>query len=293
MGFIDLDQVNMENVTYFRNNKKIFSFLYDGKKYFFKEAKHVEQIYNELIAALIAKQYGINCALYDLAVSYGQVGVISESFLEEKDEYLSMEAILKNYFKESKVNNHNNLEDIWLALDYYFAHDDKIVDRIMEQVLDTFLFDVLIGNIDRHGENMGVIKRKNQYFLAPLFDNELMLEDSCIYEGIYVLGIDSSDYFQYMKGYSYSETVNFLDKFLSFAGNSYLDKIQSKISLISEENIKNIFAKIEVRLNIKINVFIRNKILDKFNINKKMILDTLQRHTRLKLIKKVKYVDVN
>ena len=291
MGFIDLDKVNMENVTYFRNNKKIFSFLYDGKKYFFKEAKLVEQIYNELIAALIAKQYGINCVLYDLAVSYGQVGVISESFLEEKDEYLSMEVILRNYFRESKVNNHNNLEDIWLALDYYFDHDDKIVDRIMEQVLDTFLFDVLIGNIDRHGENMGVIKRKNQYFLAPLFDNELMLEDSCIYEGIYVLGIDSSDYFQYMKGYS--ETVNFLDKFLSFAGDSYLDKIQSKISLISEENIKNIFTEIEVRLNIKINVFIRNKILDKFNINKKMILDTLQRHTRLKLIKKVEYVDVN
>lgn len=282
-GFINIEQMNIEDVQYLRDNKKIFSFWYEGKKYFFKEARHVDFVYNELVAAEIAKQYGINYVTYDLASNFGQIGVISENFFQANDEYLSMEYVLKNYFKEERVDNHNNLEEIWIALDFYFK-DYNLVAKLMDQIVDIFLFDILIGNIDRHVENIGFIKRGNQYFLTPAFDNELMLSYPCLLEGIYALGVDSDDYFPFAN--DYVKVRNFLDKFLAVSDSRYLDRLRSKLYLISDDNIENILTKIETSLNFKMNEYIREEIGDNFVTNRKMITSIINKYTEMKLIKK-------
>lgn len=68
---------------------------------------------------------------------------------------------------------------------YHFRADDEhscigIIRVIMEKtnkpydvrtIIKTILFDSLIGNHDRHGRNLALIAKANEYVLSPIYDN--------------------------------------------------------------------------------------------------------------------------
>ncbi len=60
------------------------------------------------------------------------------------------------------------------------------VDETIDVFWDMFIIDAFLGNFDRHGSNWGFIKRRNQYKMAPIFDNgsclfpKVVTDEQCI-----------------------------------------------------------------------------------------------------------------
>lgn len=269
-GFIEIEKLRCEGLKYLNTYTGHLTFFYDNKKYFFKKCKSIEEEYNELIAEEIALQLGIPCAHYDLASYNDFIGTISENFIESEDKYTTMEQILKQAFGEKGIEKYNNLEDIWIALSHIYKNSET-VRVLMSELINIFIFDILIGNIDRHIENTGIVENEYGIHFAKVFDNEKMLSDGSINSGIYSIGIDRSDYHPTIDGYNY----NLLGKFLDYSSNVYKEYIDKKLEIISEDNIEEILNRVEERTNAKIQPNIREGIKTKFKMNFCMIEQTL------------------
>lgn len=274
-GFIDITELKPLTREFDH-----FWIEYNDKKYYFKKTK-ISENYNELIAEELAKDFKIPCAHYDLAIYNDSTGVISENILNEFDKYISIENILKEYFKDLEVvDKRNNLEDIWNAIDYKY-NDPVLTKRLMDQLVNIFMFDSLIGNIDRHVDNYGIIENDLGVNFAPLFDNEKMLSSS-IYDGGYSLGIDKDDYF--FNEIDFEPDRNFLKKFFFVSSSEYIDYYKSKLHIISEENIDKVLKRVEIRTNSEITETLKKQIKDKFNKNRNMINNVLEQTKQRKLV---------
>ena len=60
-----------------------------------------------------------------------------------------MYEIIISVFGGEFIDKKNNLYDIWYALDIYYK-DSEITKQLMEEIINIFIFYILIGNIDRH-----------------------------------------------------------------------------------------------------------------------------------------------
>lgn len=137
----------------------------DGMEYYFKcsekkpakdgkPAKEYKyEFWNEIIAYQLGKALGLNMLRYDIAVFGNEIGCLSPKMNITDDIQLIevgryMTALNENFIPENYASrkeytfqlleqtiNHFKLSDYW------------------EQLLQTLLFDALIGNTDRHQEN--------------------------------------------------------------------------------------------------------------------------------------------
>lgn len=268
LGYILLEKLKIEKAEYLKGLSGNFSFFYNNKKYFFKKCKNIHEVYNELIAEEIANEFGIPCAHYDLASYYGFIGTVSENFINRKDNYITIEEILKKVFKKENVSKYNNLEDIEISLIYLYK-DQLIVNQLMNELINIFIFDILIANLDRHVSNNGIIENENGIHFGKVFDNEKMLSDASINMGIYSLGISRNDYHPFIL--DYNEDDNFIKKFLYQSSKEYKKLLEDKLEIISDENIEKILVKVEQKINSPIQPNIREKIKLKFSQNLSMI----------------------
>ena len=252
--YFDLDNMNIEI-----KSKRHFStgmiFTYNGQDYYYKGHNSLDNMYNEILAKQIADRLNVDCCEYYLGSYIEGLGSISKMF--SKDNYLSMsELLLSNY---GITKNKNNLKNINAMFDRRFSKE--VAERLKEELLDIFLFDVLIGNCDRNTDNYGLIIDDNPRF-APLFDNENMLSDYAIYSGSYTLGIDEYD----------TEDENILYKLLDDNEEAKY-KLKMMLPVISEDSLEEIFKELESIY--VINPYIKEKVLDRFSINRDMITERL------------------
>ncbi len=269
-GFINLSNITSVNPDYY-----LFNFMYDNKKYWFKAFGDEDLVYNELIAEELAKDFGILCAHYDIAKYKGNIGVVSEDIFENKYEELFISDILEECYNTKSTSSKNNLEDIWNAFEYRY-NDKKIVNMLMNNLVNVFMFDILIGNMDRHTSNYAIIE-EDGIPKIKIFDNELMLSEVCIMLGGYSIGIDDSDNFFLSSEYNPSEE-NYLHKFLRVSDSPYKEMLNEKLWIISDENLDNVLLRIENRTNKKIDIELKKEIKNKFNENRKMIIKQLEEH---------------
>lgn len=270
-GFIELEKLEYDTLECLNSYTGAFSFNYDNRKYFFKKCETISQIYNELIAEEIAIQFGIPCAHYDLASKDGFIGTISENILEENDRYIGIEQILKQIYKKDNVFEYNNLKDIWIAL--CLIYNKETVLTLMNELVNIFIYDILIGNIDRHIGSYGIVENEYGIHFSKVFDNERMLSYGSINYGIYSLGIDRNDYHPTINGYHCNED-NFIKKFVDYCESS--NRIEEKLKIISEDNIEQILQTVEKRINAPIQSVIRKKIKSEFIVNLNMIKKSIQ-----------------
>ena len=165
----------------------------------------------------------------------------------------------------------NNLEDIWYGLCKKY-NDQNIVEQLMEQIVNLFIFDVLLSNSDRHISNYGLIKNDKTISLAPIFDNEYILSSL---EGYYSLGIDSSDYRN-------EQEIHFLSKFLEISDSRYIQLIKSKLWIISKENVLRTIERIEKRIGSSMQQNIKDEIIYKFNSHRQVINNILNKYNKEK-----------
>lgn len=250
--YFDLDNMDIEI-----KSKRHFStgmvFSYKGENYYYKTHKLLDNMYNEILAKKIADKLNVDCCEYYLGCYFEGLGSISKMF--PKDNYFSMSDLLLSTYGITK--NKNNLKDINNMLDKMFSKD--VAERLREELLDIFLFDVLIGNCDRNTDNYGLIIDDNPRF-APLFDNENMLSDYSIYSGSYTLGIDEYD----------TDDENILYKLLDDNEEAKY-KLKMMLPIISDDSLEEIFKELES--NYEVNPYIKEKILDRFSINRGMIIE--------------------
>lgn len=246
---------------------KSIMFAYQKKYYFFKPAAP-EGILKELVAEKIAKRFGVACCHYRPAIYQGIKGVVSESaydiiwdvgYKTMSDYYAAHNSPITTI----SLSKFNNLEDIWDTI--YFDSDIpwSLDKKIMNEVTDIFLFDALIGNIDRHGENFGIIPNGKKSRMAPIFDNDKMLSPIAINNGKYNLAVSSGES-------PISTPGNFLYKFLDISDRAYQKRLKDGLKIISEESLIEIFQELKSE-GIIFEVALMEELLEKFAQNRTMI----------------------
>lgn len=180
-GFIDVDKmlkqlgIEYTNIDSLKNESRInrinsfhnmfihLEFDYNGETYFYKYNEDIPP-YSELVAEELAKDYGLPCVSYDLATLNGIKGVISKSYKKSNVNYISANVLLSNTFdrfhdgKCLNIDEYNNLDSIWTALDYRYRDREnkvEITHHLMKQIVDIFLFDIITCQSDRSASNWG------------------------------------------------------------------------------------------------------------------------------------------
>ncbi len=263
--YINLNNKDIEIVSRGSYGDEIL-FRYKGKKYYFKLVSNLDNFYNELIACRIAKQMNIPCCEYYPAEYNGFVGVASEYY--EDDKVISMEEYLMKKFG-NKIRTRNNILDLSNCFSVDF--DEETANRLIKELIDIFIFDAIIGNADRNSTNYKIVIDGSNTHFAPLYDNENMLDEHAIYYGDYSLGLDEHDYYD-------GEKFNILYKFLNWVDDDTYERFKSSLELISIDNINRIFD--DISKDTMIAETIKEKVIKKFQTNKKMILNYINSDKR-------------
>ena len=264
--YFNINEIDAK-LLYKDSNKSEILFNYNDKYYFFKTNLSSEDRYNELIAEKIAKKLGIKCANYYLGEYCNQKGVVSEVF--DVKYYKSMDEFLYSVYGDECFEK-NNLEDIWNALLINFNQEQT--EKVMDDIVNVFLFDVIIANNDRHANNLGLIIKNNNVELAPIFDNDNMLREIAMNDGAFFLGIERKDYYNYLNGESKKDNV--FDKFIKISDSEYIERLKNMLSVISDDSIIEIFKELEkegVKISKEKQLDILNRFRKNYNIIEKKI----------------------
>ena len=250
-GFIDIDRMlrkgelrKAEDFTDFDYIPSNMSICIDKNNeiYFFKVLT-VGNPYSELLAEELLKDLGLPHAEYDLAIYGKNKGVITKNFRKKSKKYITGEVILKDYLRslgmdteEIALSDFNNLETIWNALEYRYRNNPNkvmIVERLMNQLVNLFIFDIMIENFDRYYKNYQIEEGEDDINLAPIFDNET-IGSNYRKVSLRVNNDRNSDN-------SYDELSNFI----SMSKFETRDLLKEKMEIISGENIDQALYKIE------------------------------------------------
>lgn len=264
-GFIDLDR--LDNFNY-DENRKVIRFTYNDEEYFYKERSksglYDMRIISELLAYEIGTYLNLDCVYYDIAKSNNKYGVISKSFLNKGDNIITMTNLLNKY-EASSIS----LEEIWSKLNEKYNLD--VVKTIMNNYVNIFLFDIIIGNGDRHTDNIMLIKNGDDIRTAPIFDNEYVTRS--IGKNTYRLAASKED----LPKYKEDPGKDILYEFLRISDSIYIDRLEYFKEAIKDENILLFLNNIEKRINTNIPSQIKNELRNKFKENIKIIESTIEK----------------
>lgn len=270
-GFIEVDKmleeigVNTSSLISILNDPQIrivtsvsggihFSFYYKGETYYYKHSVLFNGTlidpYSELVAGELAEDFGISHVNYDLATIGFNKGVLSKNFKKKNNNYIIGSDVLgqkityydldnnDNLVKESRFAK-NTLEDVWDKLEErYQNYNNKkeIVNHLMNQLVNIYIFDIITSQVDRHKENWQIIESDNSIDIEPIYDNERILvikEDPIV-----ALGVD----FTYKP---YEGLYNSIKHFQNISSSEFTDIIKDKLYIIEEENLNKVFDRIE------------------------------------------------
>lgn len=240
------------------NSQFVFSFDYNGETYYFKFDSFVNP-YNELIFYYLALDMGINSLPYDIAKLGVYEGVISKDFKVSGAKYIPGGDILKKHHDKKLYGKYNTLEDIWADLEDYFKDRkdmQNIVAHLMDKLVRIFIFDLLIGQEDRHPDNWGIVEYPNdEVDLQINLDNSRALVDHPIMAR-HQLRMNDDD--------MYAEDM--IENFLRFSSDEFSSVLPNYLWIISKENILKTFLKIEEQTGTLMPEELKNEYLRKFEI---------------------------
>ncbi len=218
-------------------NQLIFSFEYQNETYYYKFDAYVPP-YNELLFYFIANDLGIESLKYDLALLGNFKGTISKNFKITHAKYIAGSKILKKFHSQTDYFTYNTLEDIWIELELYYKEREdmqEIIQKIMSKLVKIFIFDIIIGQEDRHCNNWGIIEYDNGNIdLQILIDNSRALVH-------HPLNINCLMPLNQTK----MNLEEMILKFQEESSEEFSSLLSSSLWVISKENLSKIFAKIE------------------------------------------------
>ncbi len=227
------------------------SFYLTKEKLYFKEE---ENVYHELIGSKIANYLKIKTVNYDLASiitsDKNMKGVVSSSFLDENYHIVSFASIIsdysKKYNKELQAND-MNLEFIWHALeDRYQKHPNSniIVSNIINQLIDYFLLDLLIGNIDNGKYNYELMENDTDAKCTPYYD----FERTFIFKHTrFTIGPNDNN-----------DIYSVIEKFLLEYSPNYINRFLDMYSKLTPLQLEKIFEEVEKDIDYPLPINLKN-----------------------------------
>jgi hypothetical protein len=154
----------------------------EGKFYYFKRSQYKDptetkpgkdfkyEFWSEIIAYEVGTFLGFNVLRYDIAVDGEIMGCISESMIDnENEELIEGVKYLQAFSPEYSPSNKHHRS--WYTFNLIInALNSANLGFAIEHLIETIVFDALIGNGDRHQENWAIIT--HQRLLTDLENNE-------------------------------------------------------------------------------------------------------------------------
>lgn len=194
-------------------------------------------------------------------------------------------------------NNLNNLEQLWSILDIYLMlhhQDNKSLNLIMNYLFQTYIFDLITLQGDRHMGNWGIIENQSSKGISipPLFDNgtsfnlwKLSSKEKIFYNALKVyeenpnrekiknqfistlykdkmLLTSSEDAITNAKAKKRVHNLKVFEYFLKTSDQIYIDLAKNYIEKIINVPIERLLAKIEKEQQIVIPENIKNYVID-------------------------------
>lgn len=258
---------NTINLISIKETGIVFSFRYNDKEYFYKYNENTA-LYNELVAEELAQDFGIDHVNYYLALFDNHQGYISESYKKDNVDYIFGSDLLYEcygYMTENRnIEEFNNLESIWDALEYRYANNpnkNQIISDLMNQIVNMFIFDIIICNYDRHSNNWEIIESDNEIKLAPIYDNE----------GILVTNDNNALVSMLLEEKVHGILWKAISDFQKVSSSEFTDLIKEKLWIISEENLNNVFTRIENKTGVAMLDIYKKYYLEEYKNHKNRI----------------------
>lgn len=153
---------------------------YDGE--YKKEVKDL-RIINELICSCLAKQIGINSAVYEPAILDDAYGVVTYNFLKENQKLLTLDNFFMPGDNTPSLVNISEKIDFYKMLGYDISKEEIILD-----LYKIMIFDAITLQSDRNSFNINFILDNdfNSIKVSPLFDNEFAFNVENLYNVYYI-----------------------------------------------------------------------------------------------------------
>lgn len=322
---------------------KLFSQRYLYKIQHDKTYESYGEIIGEELAKLYglpSAHYELASFDLDSEIFKGSQGVITQDFLDDDDILIPMSEIMVyvitnyessefNIFNEEPFQDLyaikglnegqykkklNNLEDIWSIIDFYINHHPRfntfneqrktqLIQTIMNNLVDIFIFDLLTLQGDRHPANFSFIfnKEKKEFKVAPLYDNsnifrlntkssiktlnELKIArekqnnisnsknkidkiDQSIYNSLYKSQMWLSVTGEDIKDDKFKKIkqLDMLEKFLNYSDESFIEYLEEKLCLFENVDLFQLLATTRPETDIPIEIIQHASDMLKYNI---------------------------
>lgn len=127
-----------------------------------KPAKYYKyEFWSEIIAYQIGNLLGLNVLRYEPSVYDGQIGCISRSMIDQNNQNLSEIGRYMTQFEPRFIPSNIKSRSFYSFQLLQRTFKRYKFSRFWPQIFQTILFDVIIGNTDRHQENWAVIINVN------------------------------------------------------------------------------------------------------------------------------------
>ena len=265
-GYLVLQEVSLKNIIERDNGKEMPIIEIDNQQYYFKECDEEIALLN-IFCSEIAKSVDIKTVDYDLAI-YNNKGIISNNYNQSFDEEVTLLQLLKDYYihlveiDEAQdiydFNDLYNLEVIWESLNYRYQ-DKRIVKKLMDEIIDSFVLQIFIGNQDLHYKNISIIEADDP-FICPNYD----------YDRAFLVDFAHSFYPYALEGF-YREKVKtgkknpeeVIEEILLSSDNSFRERFISKFHLLLPKEV--LLLSIQNKLGIDISNRIPKYYLNKYD----------------------------
>ncbi len=142
--------------------------------------KHGEQeTYTEFFINQLGSDLGFSMAHSGLVLLDGTLAFITRIFLKAEETLRHGSLIIEDYYKDEKAldkvrpKEEQEFYSIDFVVDVVKAFCGKDFDRVMCNFVEMLVFDALVGSMDRHAQNWGVIGKiaaSSDFRFAPIFD---------------------------------------------------------------------------------------------------------------------------
>lgn len=317
----------------------IFWIKINNQEYLFKRIEDNDYTWlGELLSKEIADILEIPCAEYTLCKLDNKLGILSKKFTKKNESiilgaqiiqealdkypYLKAKYLLddKDFLTSYNIpedilamerkykvrylhNNLNNLEQLWSLIPIYLElnHlDKKYTTKIMEYLVNMFMFDVLTMQADRHIGNWGIIINQdtNEISTSYLFDNsasfgigdkELEERIQIFYQALNsyqnnksekekkkflntfyknrLLLTPSEDAIKSAKLRKRENNIEVMDYFLRVSSEECIALFQEKLNKLKNTSIASLLEKIEIEQKISIPNNIKQYLIDTIYLN--------------------------
>ena len=167
----------------------------DGKIFYFKTSKRVypTEFWMEIVASAIGRSWGLDVLEYHVAQHAELFGCISENMISQEGEELRE---LKSYLVLEDSSYNPSAKEHQSRYTFEFiarALRKQSLDDFLPKIIETIVFDAVIGNQDRHQENIAFIVNADSERFSQIYDSGSCLGRELSEERVSRMSANSKD----------------------------------------------------------------------------------------------------